>query len=113
MMLCLSAQPPSESGGGNLELLDRIFREVGQRPSHHLVVIVSAIDRNIAAAPKAAGGTYLKGVGLGWVKGGAGRFPRNQIGQFKEVPAVERNAVDRLRSDLTLDHGLCQIHGLN
>ena len=39
----------------HLELLDRVLRQVGERPAHDVVVVVLPVDRDVAAAPELPG----------------------------------------------------------
>ena len=95
-----------ESCSGNLKLLDGVGREVGERAANYLVVVVAAIDSNVAASSKAACRADLQGVRFCWIEGRCGTIAWYEIGELEEVSSVQRNALDGLRIDLALDHRL-------
>ena len=80
-----------ESSGRNLKLLNRVLGQIRERSANHLVVIVSAIDGDIAAASKAAGRADFKRVGLGGVERRRRAITRQQIGELKKIAAIQRN----------------------
>ena len=45
-----------EAVGRDLELLDGVLRQVGERTAHHVVVVVLPVDRDVAAAAELARG---------------------------------------------------------
>jgi hypothetical protein len=81
-----------EASGGDLKLLNRILGEVRERAADDFVVVVAAIDCDIAAAAKAAAGADFKRVGLGRIERGRGAIAGNEIGEFEKVPAIQGNA---------------------
>ena len=99
-----------EAGGGNLKLADGVLGEIGEGSADDFVVVVAAVDGDIAAAAKAAGRADLMGVVLGGIEGGRGTIAGNEIGEFKEVAAVEGDVLNGVLSDLALEHGLRKIH---
>ena len=100
----------SEASRGDLKLGDGIFREVRKRPTDNLIVIVGAIDEDVAPAPKGTGRADFNGVGLGRVEVGRRAIAWQQEGKLKKIAPVERNALDGCRGNLALQHGLRDIH---
>ena len=111
LTMLLPERPTSEVNlcGGDLKLLDGVLGKVGERAADYFVVVVAAIDGDVAASSEAACGADFEGVRLGRVEGGRWAVSGNEIGELKKVSAVQRNALDRLRCDLTLNHGLGEI----
>ena len=68
--------------GCNLKLAHAVLREVHQRTAHHLIIIVSTIDGDVAATPKSPRRRYLQRVGLGRVEVGGGAIAWNEKGKL-------------------------------
>ena len=98
-----------EARGRNLEFADGVLGQIRQCSAHNFVVVVAAIDGDVAASAKAAGRADLKRIGLGGIEGRRGTIAGKQISQLEKVAAVQRNALDGVFSDLALQHGLCQV----
>jgi len=76
--------------GGNLKLCDSLFREVHQRSAHHFVVVVGAIDDDVAASSVRPCRRNLHRVCFGGIKARRRAVPRNQKRQIQKVPAIQR-----------------------
>lgn len=98
-----------ESGCRNLKLLDRIFREIGERASNYLVVVVTTVDGDVTASTEATCRANFEGVRLCRIERWRGAVSRYKICKLEKVPAIEGNARNRLGRDLTLNHGLREI----
>ena len=66
----------------DLKLTDSIFREVHQGPAHHFVVVVRAIDDNVAASSVRSPRRNLQRDRLSWVKAWCRPVARNQKRQL-------------------------------
>ena len=80
--------------GGDLELLHALLDDVEQRPAHHVVVVVHAVDGDVAAAAELPGRRDDHGVGLGRIEVRRRGVAGDQQRQLHEVAAVERQPVD-------------------
>ena len=89
--------------GRDLELLHRFLRHVLQRTTHHVVVVVGAVDRDHAAAPeltrRATRVTLLVLVGS---KFGLG-IARDEQRELQEVAAVQGQRLDGVGADHAID----------
>ena len=94
----------------HLELLDRVLRQVGERPAHHVVVVVLAVDRDVAAASELAGRRDRDHVRLGRVEVRRGRVARQQERELEEVAAVERQVLDDARPHHAPDEPVARGH---
>ena len=89
--------------GGDLEFLHRVFRNVVQHAADGVVIVVGAVDGDVAAAAQLSVGRNHDRVGLGGIEVGRGRVARHQQRQLHEVASVERQRVDLLRADHAVD----------
>jgi hypothetical protein len=57
-----------EAGGGDLKFLNGVLRKVGERAANDFVVVVAAVDGDVAAAADAAGRADFERVRLGGIE---------------------------------------------
>ncbi len=96
--------------GGDLELLHALLDDVEQRPAHHVVVVVHAVDGDVAAAAELPGRRDDDGVGLGGIEVRRRRVAGHQQRQLHEVAAVERQPVDGRARNHGVHHGSRGVH---
>ncbi len=95
-----AAEVGAEAVGRDLKLLHGIDRQVQQRSADHVVVVVLAVDGDVAAASHLPGGGDQHAVGLRRIEDRCGRVAGHEQRQLEEVPAVERQRLDtRTRQD--------------
>ena len=63
----------------------------------------------VTASAEAACGADFQGVRLGWIESRRWAVSWDEIGELKEISAVQGNALDSLRIDSSLNHGLGEI----
>ena len=94
-----------------LELLHAVLCDVLQRASDHVVVVVHAVDRDVATASEPAGRRDEHRLGLGRIEGGGRRVAGCQERQLEEIPAVQRQRLDlpggNDGADVRADHVHC------
>ena len=83
-----------EAVGRDLELLHRLLRDVLERPADDVVVVVGAVDHDVAAAADLPGRRDHDAVRLGRVEVGGRRVAGHQQRQLEEVAPVERQGLD-------------------
>ena len=106
---CRAPRFRREAVGGDLELLHRLLRDVLQRPADDVVVVVGAVDHDVAAAPELTGRRDRDGVRLGRVEVRRRRVARHEQRQLEEVAAVERQRLDQLCRDDRIDHRTARV----
>ena len=83
-----------ETVGRDLELLHGLLGHVLERSTDHIVVVVGAVDHDVAAATELAGRRDEHRVRLRRIEVGRRRVAGNEQRQLEEVAAVERQHVD-------------------
>ena len=78
----------------DLELLHRLLGDVLQRPAHHVVVVVGAVDGDVAAATELPRRGDHDDVRLGRIEIRGRRVAGHEQREFEEVAAVERQDLD-------------------
>ena len=96
--------------GRNLELLHAVLGEVHQGAAHHLVVVIRAVNVDVAAAPEGAGRRHLQGIGFRRVEIGSRPVAGNQKCQFQKVAAIQRYVFDGRGFHNALNLGLGRIN---
>ena len=104
-----SARLGREAVGGDLKLLHGLLRDVLERTTHDVVVVVGAVDHDVAAAAKLTRGRDRDRVRLGGIEVRGRRVTRHEQRQLEEVAAVERQGVDEAARDHGIDHRTARV----
>ena len=86
-----------EAVGRHLKFLHGVLRDVLQRAADDVVVVVHAVDGDVAAASRLTGRRHDHRLRLGGIEVGRRRVARGQKRELEEVPAVERQRLDLAR----------------
>jgi hypothetical protein len=68
-----------------LKLSDGILGKIGECSANNFVVVVAAIDGDVAAPAKAARGADFKRICFSGIESGRGTIAGKQISQFKKI----------------------------
>ena len=85
--------------GRDLELLHRVLGHVLQGSAHRVVVVLLPVDRDHPSSSDLARGRHHHAVRLGGIEVRGGDVAGHEEGQLHEVPAVQRQPVDRGLAD--------------
>ena len=89
-----SAQLRGEPIRPYLKFLDGILRDVHQRPTHDIVVVIHAVDGDVAPAPGLPGGRHDDRLRLGRVEVRRRRAARCEKRELQEVAPIEWQRLD-------------------
>ncbi len=106
-----TTQRRGKAVGRYLKLLDRILRNIDQRASDNIVIIVCAIHGHISSAAQLSGRGDDDGVFLGRVKIGGQCIAWDKEGKLKVIPAIQRKIVHLPGSNHTANDRCSGIDG--
>ena len=100
-----------EPVGRDLKFLHRVLRDILQRPAHHVVVVVHAVDGDVAAAAGLSSRRHNHRLRFGRIEVGCRGAAGRQECQLEEVAAVQRQRLDLAGRDNRADDRAQHVDG--